>query len=123
MRIGFTGYRDCRTTESELDRIAAMYPGAVWVHGDAKDGFDAQVRAYAEMHGIKHDPHPPEYNKYPRKVAPHVRNRQIVNTSLLLVACYDGTRTTGGTYTTAEYAKTKGKHVEYVACVPFLEVV
>lgn len=116
MRIGFTGHRNAVTDELELDRIAAAWPGSVWVHGDAKDGFDAQVKAYAIEHGIEHDPHPPQYDKYPRKVAPHVRNRQIVNTSAFLVACYDGIRLDGGTYTTVEYAKSKEKHVEYVVC-------
>lgn len=34
-RIGFTGHRDRHTDESGLDRIAATWPGAVWVHGGA----------------------------------------------------------------------------------------
>lgn len=116
MRIGFTGHRNAVTDEAELDRIASAWPGSVWVHGDAKDGFDAQIKAYARAHGIPEQGIPPKYRYQGDKAAPHIRNREIVNTTAFLVACYDGVRLDGGTYTTVEYAKSKEKHVEYVVC-------
>lgn len=116
--IGFTGHRDCRTSDAELDRIAATYPGATWVHGDAPDGFDAQVRAYAEAHDIEHDPHPPKYRFPGDREAPLLRNREIVNKVIRLFACYDGVRHKGGTVHTMNYAKRCRVPIEYVECLP-----
>lgn len=118
MRIGFTGHRDCVTTDAELDRIAAMYPGAVWVHGGAI-GFDTQVDKYAKAHGL---PEPevirPEYKKYDPMVAPIMRNYVIVDTCDALIVCYDGWRLSGGTYRTKKYAQAKGKIIHDVICLP-----
>jgi hypothetical protein len=116
MRIGFTGHRNRHTDESELDRIAAMYPGAVWVHDDAKSGFDAQVKAYAIAHGIEQAPILPDYKKYLDKVAPIMRNYQIVDTTERLIACYDGVRQKGGTFYTVDYAQRHGKPIIFVVC-------
>jgi hypothetical protein len=113
IRIGFTGHRDRYVNLSDLDAIADEFPDAIWVHGDAQ-GFDRQVRRYAETHGIEHEPHPPEDNKFPEdsawREAPLARNRQIVESVSILFACYDG-RQSGGTYYTIRYARKIGKPV------------
>lgn len=117
MRIGFTGHRDRHTDESELDRIATAHPGGVWVHGGAI-GFDTQVDEYAKAHKL---PKPvvmkPEYDKYPAYVAPLLRNEDIVDTTSILVACFDN-RKRGGTVHTINYAKRQGKPAIYVTCIP-----
>lgn len=108
MRIGFTGHRDRFADERELDILREDHPGAVWVHGGAP-GFDTQVDDYAKAHGIDRDVKRPNY-KDPAvdpKRAPLLRNREIVDSVELLVACYDGQQT-GGTAYTVRYAHEKG---------------
>lgn len=109
MTIAFTGHRDRRCDEALLCALAAEFPRAVWVHGGAR-GFDEQVRAYAERHGISADERRPNYAAYPPKAAPLIRNREIVDQADLLIACYDG-RERGGTYYTIRYARERGVEV------------
>ena len=106
--IAFTGHRNKITDPSYLDRIAAHYPNAVWVQGEAK-GFDSQVKAYALAHDIPVESHPPNYTRYGRG-APFVRNRAMVDRAEIVIACYD-LRATGGTVYTMKYAKKTGKKV------------
>ena len=80
-----------------------MYPGAEWVHGGAR-GFDTQVDTIAKELGKTATVIRPDYNRYPPKIAPLERNKIIVDTVDLLVACYDG-RKKGGTYQTVNYAE------------------
>lgn len=108
MIIGYTGHRDKVTSVDALDHIAAKYPDAAWVHGGAK-GFDTFVESYAQKHNIQSRIIKPDYTTF-GKSAPHIRNREIVNTCDILVACYDN-RTTGGTYYTVTYAKQQHKPV------------
>ena len=117
-RIGFTGHRDCVTDSFELAFIHGAFPGAIWVHGAAKSGFDKQVDDYAKAHGIERDPMPPEYDKYPPRVAPIMRNKKIVDSGIdILYACWDG-RQRGGTFQTKNYAIDRGVQVVYVDCRP-----
>ena len=106
----FSGHRDVIVPESELDRIAEMYRHTTWVHGDARDGFDAQVRAYAIRRGIRHLPIPPEYQFPSDKVAPLIRNCAIVNISPRLVVAYDG-RYKGGTAQAFRYAESLKREI------------
>jgi hypothetical protein len=115
MNIGFTGHRDCHTTEAELDKIANLYHGALWVHGGAL-GFDTQVDEYAKAHKIGYYTIRPDYQTYAPHVAPIMRNYQIVNFVDLLVVCWDA-RQSGGTYRTQRYARSKGKPIIMVACI------
>jgi len=116
MNIGFTGHRDKVTHIHELASLLARYPGALWIHGGAA-GFDTQVNDFAKLYGLTPKVIRPEYNKYPVKVAPIMRNYVIVDMADLLVACWDG-RTYGGTWRTIEYAKSKGKQIVYVTPTP-----
>jgi hypothetical protein len=117
MKIGFTGHRDRHTDPQELAAIAEEFPGAVWVHGGALDGFDQQVDAYAREHGISRTRIRPNYQAFPPRVAPLRRNDKIVGQVDLLVACWDG-RKTGGTFYTVRKAEGQGVPVRYVACLP-----
>jgi hypothetical protein len=109
--IGFTGHRNTVTDEATLDAIAARFPGAVWVHGDCPDGFDAQVRRYAEAHGIQEMRLPGRPGTY------LIRNREIVERvrqgNGILFACYDG-RYKGGTAYTVTRALREEVTVTYV---------
>lgn len=105
MRILFTGHRDCVTDECNLDRVAEMFPGAVWVHGGAK-GFDTQVEQYAKKHGIPTEVHKPDYQRYGRR-APILRDEAMVDSGVdRVIGCYDG-RQRSGTRHTLEYARRK----------------
>jgi hypothetical protein len=115
-RIAFTGHRDSVTVESELDAIRALsHSGTVWVHGGAS-GFDRQVACYAARYNIQCECIRPDYNRYQPKIAPLIRNRQIVDGADLLVACYDGRRG-GGTAYTIKYAQGKSIPVKLVRCI------
>lgn len=116
MNIGFTGHRNKHTEDGELGWIAHRYPGAIWIHGGAI-GFDSQVAEYAKEHGIEQIVVKPEYDKWPKMVAPLKRNEVIVDMADMMVACYDG-RFKGGTKATIRYAVSKGKPVVHVTCHP-----
>lgn len=70
MIITFTGHRNRLANEADLDRIAALYPGATWVHGGA-EGFDSQVDAYARRYGIPCEVVRPDYKQFGRR-APQI---------------------------------------------------
>jgi hypothetical protein len=108
--IGFTGHRDKVTDPEALDRIAAAHPGATWIHGGAV-GFDTQVEQAAKRHDLPTVVIRPDYQNHPPKVAPLIRNREIVDrvkaTGGTLYACWDG-RQRGGTWSTINYARAQG---------------
>lgn len=116
MVIGFTGHRDKICDEQMLLRLEDRYPGATWVHGGAL-GFDSQVNEVAKRLGkvlgdtlivVR-----PDYKLYHPTQAPLFRNMVIVDQCELLVACYDGRRY-GGTCQCVNYARGKGKPIDFV---------
>jgi hypothetical protein len=117
MNIGFTGHRNRITDPAELRQLEQDYPNAVWIHGGAQ-GFDTQVHTVAlelgKREGVTLIVIRPDYKKYPRYVAPIVRNREIVERSDLLVACWDG-RGEGGTRQCKSYAEDRGVPVRFVS--------
>lgn len=112
MRVAFTGHRDRIADPDALLNIAVEFESATWVHGGAI-GFDSQVAAAAADLGIAQDAIQPDYSRY-GKPAPLIRNRQIVDSTDLLVACYDGRRH-GGTHYTVEYARRHNKPIRLLA--------
>ena len=113
--VAFTGHRNKMTNNASLLDIYQSIPNAKWIHGNAKDGFDAQVKNFIKYYDIPFEEFDPEYEKYPDrpKYAPLARNFHMVDICNLLVACYDGRRF-GGTYQTIEYAKKIGRPVRPV---------
>ena len=105
-KIGFTGHRDTLADVVELVRIRLDNPAAVWVHGGAK-GFDSQINSFCKVHDIETQIIKPDYERYGRP-APLIRNREIVDSCSVLVACYDG-RKSGGTFYTINYAIKVGR--------------
>jgi hypothetical protein len=110
-RVGFTGHRDRVTELSLLDWMRSEYPGAVWVHGGAGFGFDAQVAGYAKAWEIPTEVIRPDYDRYRDrpKVAPLKRNEVIVSRVQVLVACWDG-REKGGTFYTIRHGRHLKQH-------------
>jgi hypothetical protein len=107
--ILFTGHRDRHLDPAQLEMIAGLYEGAIWLHGGAI-GFDSQVECFAKAHGIETKVVPPDYARYGRSQAPLVRDCQMVEMADFVVACYDGRRN-GGTAYTVTYARSEGKRV------------
>lgn len=111
IRIGFTGHRNYFASVKVLNAIRDLVGGPehVWVHGGAV-GFDSQIQRFAEENKIQTDVITPDYERYSPSVAPLVRNRQIVDSVVEVIAFYDG-RKKGGTYATINYARKCGKKV------------
>lgn len=109
--IGFTGHRNRKAKEGELETVHEQYPDKIWVHGGAT-GFDTQVDKYAEANKIRCIVLRPDYKG--RIDAPLERNEVVVNVTGLLVACFDG-RLRGGTRYTINYAKKQNKSIWYLA--------
>lgn len=111
MFISFTGHRDKKAKESDLEQVLKDYPDSVWIHGGAL-GFDTQVELFARRHGIKTVVIRPDYQKFGKR-APLVRNDEIVSKGEKLIALYDG-RSSGGTFYTIKRAKELGKEVRVI---------
>lgn len=111
MLISFTGHRNKLAKESDLEQVLKDYPDSIWVHGGAI-GFDTQVEQFARKHGIKTVVIRPDYKSY-GKLAPLVRNDEIVKLGEKLIALYDG-RVGGGTYYTIKRARELDKEVRVI---------
>lgn len=69
-----------------VDAICAVLDGVLLTGGDppvlvhgAADGADTIAAAYWASFGFPVEPHPPNYKRYNRKAAPHIRNAQMVH--------------------------------------------
>jgi len=120
LKIGFTGHRDRLVEPVWLEWVRSTWPGATWVHGGAQ-GFDSQVNRYANQRGIPLLCLRPNYERSGRG-ATFIRNRQIVQDSAFLCACYDG-RQKGGTCYTVNYARKMGKPVILMPPTPVTDQV
>ena len=108
MRIDVIGSRDITVTDigryiSDVDEI---------VSGGAR-GVDSCVTEYAKRNGIKLTVFLPKYDMYGR-VAPIVRNKEIVNYSDKVIAFWNGS--SKGTLSVIKYARKMGKQCEVVIC-------
>lgn len=109
MIILFTGHRDKICDLRHLSGIYKAFPEATWMCGAAK-GVDQDVMLYASTLNIPMRLVYPDYDKYPGKYAPLVRDTAMVDMADLVVCFYDG-RNHGGTLYTMNYAKDVGKKV------------
>lgn len=124
MIIVFTGHRNAVCNELKLAGLQLDYPDAKWIHGGAKTGFDKQVHDHIlrNQPNIPFEVYKPDYNLYPPKVAPIMRNHKMIDLMPdFLVACWDG-RKKGGTYDTIEYAKTKGIKIIYLGVAHYINI-
>lgn len=108
--VMFTGHRNKLATEQSLAEAARPYLlNCIWIHGGAI-GFDTQVQKLAKSCGIEPLVFKPDYKKYPPKVAPIIRNKEMLSMCDVVIACYDG-RQRGGTAQVVHDAKKMGKKV------------
>lgn len=108
--VMFTGHRNKLATEESLTEATRPYlSNCIWIHGGAV-GFDTQVQGFAKSIGIEPKVFKPEYDKYPPKIAPIIRNKEMLKMCDVVIALYDG-RKSGGTYQVVSDARKMGKEI------------
>ena len=108
MKLAIIGSRNCPPIH--IEDFLTEIPDAI-ISGGAK-GVDTYAREFAKRHNIPLIEFLPEYNKYASRVAPIVRNRQIVETCDQVLAFWDGT--SHGTKFSIDYSRKLGKSVQIV---------
>jgi hypothetical protein len=77
-----------------------------WHHGGAV-GADHNMGAYLELCGVVPKVHRPDYVRYPKQIAPHVRNDEMLDEKPdAVIALWDGTN--GGTRSVIEKSAKRG---------------
>ncbi len=110
MKLLITGSR--RATEAGYDRLAAAIEryapqAAEILHGGA-EGADQLAARYARENGLKETILRPDYQAHPPKLAPLLRNQELVQRADGVIALYCGAQK-GGTAYTAGLAARAGK--------------
>ena len=108
MRVGVIGSRGVAAWDFGQLGLAA---GDVVVTGGAR-GVDQAAESWARSQGLEVEVHLPDYARYGR-AAPHVRNRQIVESCDLVVAIWDGQ--SRGTASVIERCRKSGRQVKVFA--------
>ncbi len=108
MKLAIIGSRNCPPID--IGAYLKYIPDTI-VSGGAK-GADTYAREFAKRHNLRLIEFLPEYDKYPPKIAPLVRNKQIVDECDCLLAFWDGK--SRGTSYTINYAKEKNKPIKIV---------
>ncbi len=108
MRLAITGSRKY-TDYEELKRVVkSLAPNTeVIISGGAK-GADQLAARYAKEHGLELEEIRPDYKRHFAKVAPLIRNSEIVAKADKVIAFYYQTQS-GGTLDTAKKAMAAGK--------------
>lgn len=84
---------------------------AEYISGGAK-GVDSIVEQWCKDKNRKITIIKPDYKKYPSKVAPIIRNKEIVNESNKIIAFWDGE--SKGTKSVIDYCKKINKNIEII---------
>lgn len=108
MKLAIIGSRTCPPID--IMKYLKCIPSAV-VSGGAR-GADTYAREFAHKYNLPLIEFLPQYDQYPPKVAPLMRNKQIVEACDCLLAFWDGH--SRGTKYTIDYAKEKGKPIKVV---------
>lgn len=104
MKVAVTGSRGLHPTDAEL---AAMLPeGTTEIVSGGATGVDQAAARYARAHGLKLTELRPDYKTW-GKIAPLIRNSQIVDEADEVLAIWDGL--SKGTQDTMKKARAKGK--------------
>lgn len=88
----------------EKTKAISLFSGAM--------GADTYASEFAKKHNLNLIEFLPEYDKYPPKQAPLIRNKKIVEACDCLMAFWDGK--SRGTKFTLDYAKQLGKPIKIV---------
>lgn len=108
MKLAIIGSRTCPPVD--IEAYLKYIPDTI-VSGGAK-GADTYAKEFAKKHNLNLIEFLPEYDKYPPKQAPLIRNKKIVEECDCLLAFWDGT--SRGTKYTIDYAKELGKPIKIV---------
>ena len=108
MKVAIIGSRGIK--RYNLDKVMPNGVTAI-VSGGAK-GIDTIAAEYAKERNLKLIEFLPEYDKYPGKIAPLIRNDKIVEEADIVIAIWDGE--SRGTMYTVNRAKKMGKPVKVV---------
>ena len=107
MKLAIIGSRTCPPIE--IEKYVESMPETI-VSGGAK-GADTYAREYARKNNLNLIEMLPDYKKYGR-IAPVVRDKQIVEACDCLIAFWDGE--SRGTKYTVDYAQSKSKPIKIV---------
>lgn len=105
MKLAVTGSRGLT---ADLSNFAALFQNIELIITGGARGIDRCAKEYGDKMGIPVRVIAPEYERL-GKVAPLVRDRQIVDEADAVLALWDGS--SKGTAYTVAYAKKKGKPV------------
>lgn len=108
MKLAIIGSRTCPPVDIML--YLKHLPTAI-ISGGAR-GADTYARNFAKIHGIELIEFLPQYDKFPSKVAPLMRNKLIVENCDCLLAFWDGE--SRGTKYTLDYANQLHKPIKIV---------
>ena len=111
MKIAIIGSRSWKHKAKIQSYINSLPDDTTIVSGGAI-GVDSIAEEAAKSRGLKTEIYKPEYDKYDGKIAPLIRNEQIVNACDKLTAFYDGF--SSGTRYTVNLAKKQNKPVEII---------
>ena len=114
-RVAIVGSRDWPHTEDVTQYVATLAPGTTVVSGGAI-GVDTWAEEAAIEHGLETIIFKPDYKKYSKRMAPLLRNNDIVAAADRVVAFHFNN--SGGTRNTISIAKLKKKPVTLFAMKP-----
>ncbi|WP_170110677.1 SLOG family protein [Flavilitoribacter nigricans] len=111
MKLLITGSRAIAEIEANFTRLAneitSRYPNvSILLHGGAR-GADQLADRFARVHGLAVQVIRPDYQYYPEKLAPLMRNTELVELADAVVAFYGPKSKTGGTWDTVKKALAK----------------
>ena len=108
MKLAIIGSRTCPPID--IMTYLKHLPSGV-ISGGAR-GADTYAREFAQRYNLPLTEFLPQYDQYPPKIAPLMRNKQIVEACDCLIAFWDGQ--SHGTKYTIDYAKQMGKPIKVV---------
>ena len=112
MKLLIIGSRSIKILDKRIDaRLCELLEEGVEliISGGAR-GVDTLAEKFARAHGVPMRVVLPDYGKHPGKVAPLVRDREMVDMADHVLAIWDGSST--GTVYTVKYAREQGKSAE-----------
>ncbi len=92
-----------------LDSFKKRYQNIELVLSGGARGVDSIAVNWAKLNGIEVKVIRPDYDSYPPRIAPIIRNKEIVNYSDHIIAFWDGK--SRGTSFVIDYAKSQGKRL------------
>ncbi|PHN01270.1 DUF2493 domain-containing protein [Flavilitoribacter nigricans] len=111
MKLLITGSRAVAENEANFTRLAdeikSRYPNvSALLHGGAR-GADQLAARFAQINGLAVQVIRPDYRNYPEKLAPLLRNTELVALADAVIAFYGPKGKVGGTYDTVKKALAK----------------